>query len=61
MRLVRVAARHPAEPVRERRAGLVVSGFAHPDILTTQRGVEMRVAAHVRSSERQHRTLGFTR
>jgi serine/threonine protein kinase, bacterial len=38
MRLVRVAARHPAEPVRERRAGLVVSGFAHPDIVTTQRG-----------------------
>jgi serine/threonine protein kinase, bacterial len=35
MRLVRVAARHPAEPVREPRAPLVASGFAHPDILTT--------------------------
>src|SRR5581483_7693276 len=34
MRLVGVAARHPAESVRERRAGLVASRFAHPDILT---------------------------
>ena len=53
--------RHPAERVRERRAGLVVSGFAHPDILTTQAWIRMRVAAHVRSSERQQQTLGFTR
>jgi serine/threonine protein kinase, bacterial len=34
MRLVGVAARHPAESVRERRAGLVAPRFAHPDILT---------------------------
>jgi hypothetical protein len=34
MRLVGVAARHPAEPVRKVRAGLVASRFAHPDILT---------------------------